>query len=126
MYTSQLLVMSASLEMILVPQISKSDVQISKGLSSTQDTLQDANSMFMQILQQSYILKYVVNSQMIAALMLIDQKVPLTYYIAQQVFSSNVFLYSPPFQSPEESYAQPSLPFGIQVDPQQFPHQVPS
>ena len=71
-------------------------------------------------------MKYLINSQLIAALMLINQRVPMNYYLAQQVFSSTVFLYSPPYQSAEAPYVQPTLPFGIQVDPERFPHQVPS
>ena len=63
---------------------------------------------------------------MIAALMLIDQNVPLTYYLAQQVFSSTVFLYTPQFESVEYSYVQPSLPFGLAIDPSHFPDQAPS
>ena len=126
MSSPQLTVISAPMGPILVPQLSKSDVQISKGLSSASNTLQNQNSVIIQILQQSFVLKYLINSQMIAALMLIDQKVPMIYYLAQQVFSSNIFLYTPPFESVEVAYVQPSLPFHIKVDPRQFPHQVPS
>ena len=122
----ELIVLQALIGPILLPQLSSADVQLSAGLSSVQDTLSGKNNVYIQMLQQSYVLKYLINSQLIAALMLIDQKVPITYYIVQQVFSSTVFLYTPPFESAEASFVQPSLPFGIKIDPSRFPHQVPA
>ena len=122
----QLVVLSAGLGPILVPQLSRSDAKIATGLFATQAALQDENSVPVQLLQQSYILKYLLNSQFVAALMLIDQKVPILYYLTQQVLASTVYLYLPPYVSAETSYAQPTLPFRIRIDPRRFPHQVPS
>ena len=81
--SSDLVTMSAPVGPVLVPQLSKTDAQISKGLFSAQNDLQNENSVAIQILQQSFLLKYLINSQLIAALMLIDQLVPLNYYLGQ-------------------------------------------
>ena len=124
--STNLKLLSAPVGPILLPKLSKADVQLSQGFSSAQSVLQNQNNVFIQILQQSYVLKYMINSQMIAALMLIDQKVPMIYYLAQQVFSSTVFSYSPTFESLETTYVQPNLPFNLLIDPRLLPNQIPS
>ena len=88
--------------------------------------MQNQNSVPIQILQQSYVLKYLFNSQMIAAMMLIDQVLPITYYLTQQAFSSTVFCYSPAYGSAESTYVHPSLPFNIRISAEDIPHQTPS
>ena len=72
-----------------------SDRGLAQSFQSFADSVQDANSGAMQTLQQLYVLKYLLNSQIIAALMLVDVRVPASLFQAQRAFSSHIFLFTP-------------------------------
>ena len=72
MSSASLVVIAAQVGPVLVPRLSKADIEIAKLFSKTQGTVQSQNSVSVQLFQQSYIPKYFINSQLIAALMLIQ------------------------------------------------------
>ena len=92
---SSLLVIDRNLGAVIVQPQSGSNRDTVTRLSSFVQQMSDSSNGILQLLHQSYLLKALFNSQIIAATLLIDMKVPAPLFYAQEFEASAVFLFQP-------------------------------
>ena len=121
----EFVLVAESVSPVFLQNLGGATLLVAQSLSSYQKGLQDRDNVFVQVLQQSFLLRFITNNQVFAGTMLIRMSLPLVLHVILGTLSSTVLSFIPEYQQTVQQMRYKTLPYGVTVDMAEVPGQEP-